>query len=188
MTGPEGRIDPDSGTELASQDRLRELYRASEMSSLPTEPVSVPDLTRDGLEIEGLLGKGGMGTVYRARQQRPARTVAVKVLSGGGLRDAELRQRFEREIHALSSLASPYIVPIYGLAREDRASPLELSITWCRIVLQFEWMLRFFLNLVNADRVFFCSLHLLNFIPFCLRVTLCLHLVAYWVGNSVFLY
>jgi len=123
VTGPKGRIDPDSGTELASQDRLRELYRASEMSSLPAEPVPVPDLTRYGLEIEGLLGKGGMGTVYRARQQRPARTVAVKVLTGGGLRDAELRQRFEREIHALSSLASPYIVPIYDTGSTPDGSP-----------------------------------------------------------------
>ena len=48
-------------------------------------------------EIQIALGAGGMGAVYKARDTRLERTVAIKVLSGGPISTPELRQRFERE-------------------------------------------------------------------------------------------
>ncbi len=58
-------------------------------------------------EILAPLGAGGMGEVYRARDTRLERTVAIKVLSSHLSESAELRQRFEREAKAISQLSHP---------------------------------------------------------------------------------
>ena len=55
-------------------------------------------------EIVGLLGAGGMGEVYRARDARLERTVAIKVLPEQFSNDTDLKQRFEREAKTISSL------------------------------------------------------------------------------------
>jgi serine/threonine protein kinase len=60
-------------------------------------------------EIQSLLGAGGMGEVYRARDTRLDRTVAVKILGPGLAGTPEVRQRFEREARAVSSLNHPHI-------------------------------------------------------------------------------
>ena len=60
-------------------------------------------------EILGPLGAGGMGEVYRARDTRLGRDVAVKVLPAHLASSPELRQRFEREARAVSSLNHPHI-------------------------------------------------------------------------------
>lgn len=70
-----------------------------------------------GYQIEGQIGEGGMGVVYRATQDRPRRNVAIKMLlAGSAIRDDG--QRFEREIAALGLLQHPGICRIYnaGLA------------------------------------------------------------------------
>jgi serine/threonine protein kinase len=60
-------------------------------------------------EIVGALGAGGMGEVYRARDTRLERTVAIKVLPSHLSSSADLKQRFEREAKAISSLNHPHI-------------------------------------------------------------------------------
>src|SRR5277367_3223231 len=60
-------------------------------------------------QIESLLGAGGMGEVYRARDTRLDRTVASKILTQGVADAPEVRQRFEREARAVSSLSHPHI-------------------------------------------------------------------------------
>ena len=62
--------------------------------------------------IERLIGRGGMGSVYEARQGRPQRLVAVKVLRGAGASAAAM-QRFEHETEALASLRHPGIAHLY---------------------------------------------------------------------------
>ena len=74
-----------------------------------------------GYEIAGLLGAGGMGEVYRARDIRLQRDVALKVLPASLLQDPERRARFEREARVLASLGHPNIAAIYGI--EDIAGP-----------------------------------------------------------------
>jgi hypothetical protein len=69
--------------------------------------------TIDGFTVEALLGHGSSGSVYLARQQRPERRVALKVLLGGGL-GARGRERFEREIELLASVEHPNIPRLYG--------------------------------------------------------------------------
>src|SRR5207253_7927523 len=66
--------------------------------------------------IEGALGAGGMGEVYRATDMRLGRTVAIKILrSLPAVRD-DTRQRFEREARAISALNHPNICGLYDIA------------------------------------------------------------------------
>jgi serine/threonine protein kinase len=68
-------------------------------------------------EVLGLLGAGGMGEVYRARDTRLERTVAVKVLAKEFSSDPVRKQRFEREAKAISSLNHPHICVLFDVGR-----------------------------------------------------------------------
>jgi Tol biopolymer transport system component len=70
-------------------------------------------------EILTPLGQGGMGEVYRARDTRLDRTVALKVLPAHLAGDSDLRQRFEREARAVSSLNHPHICALFDVGRQD---------------------------------------------------------------------
>src|SRR6058998_1747885 len=72
-------------------------------------------------EILGPLGAGGMGEVYRAKDTRLGRDVAVKILPAHLSENAEVRERFEREARAISSLNHPHICTLYDIGREGDA-------------------------------------------------------------------
>ncbi|MGE5275509.1 MAG: protein kinase domain-containing protein [Acidobacteriota bacterium] len=69
-------------------------------------------------EIQAPIGAGGMGEVYRGRDTRLDRTVAIKVLPTHLSESAELKQRFEREARAISALTHPHICSLYDLGSE----------------------------------------------------------------------
>ncbi|MGW4767415.1 serine/threonine-protein kinase [Nocardia sp. NPDC004278] len=69
--------------------------------------------------IEGVLGQGGMGTVYLARHPRLPRSVALKLLNREVSSDAELRRRFEREASVVAQLEHPNIVGVYDRGTHD---------------------------------------------------------------------
>src|SRR3989442_16010106 len=75
-------------------------------------------------EIVVPLGAGGMGEVYRARDTKLGRDVALKVLPEAFARDADRLARFQREAQVLASLNHPNIAAIYGV--EERALVMEL--------------------------------------------------------------
>ncbi len=70
-------------------------------------------------EVLSPLGAGGMGEVYRARDTRLDRTVALKVLPGHLAGDPDLRQRFEREARAVSSLNHPHICALFDVGQHE---------------------------------------------------------------------
>jgi len=70
-------------------------------------------------EIADALGAGGMGEVYRARDSRLERTVAIKILPEQFSRDQELKQRFEREAKTISSLNHPNICTLHDVGHQD---------------------------------------------------------------------
>ena len=70
-------------------------------------------------EILAPLGAGGMGEVYRAKDTRLERTVAIKVLPERFTTDLERRQRFEREARAISQLSHPNICALYDVGSQE---------------------------------------------------------------------
>jgi serine/threonine protein kinase/Tol biopolymer transport system component len=79
-------------------------------------------------EIVSPLGAGGMGEVYRARDTRLGREVAIKVLPAGLSADPERLQRFEREARSASSLSHPNIVTIYDIGAESGVSYIAMEL------------------------------------------------------------
>ena len=82
-------------------------------------------------EILAPLGKGGMGEVYRAKDTKLDREVAIKVLPAALAQDPERLARFEREAKVLASLNHPNIAQIYGVEESGggRALVMELEIS-----------------------------------------------------------
>lgn len=70
-------------------------------------------------EVTGALGAGGMGEVYKARDTRLDRTVALKVLPAHVASDPILKQRFEREAKALAALSHPHICPVFDVGQQN---------------------------------------------------------------------
>ena len=82
--------------------------------------MSLQPSTRLGpYEIISAIGAGGMGEVYRARDTRLDRIVAVKVLPAHLSTNSQSRERFEREAKAISSLSHPHICPLYDVGHQD---------------------------------------------------------------------
>jgi eukaryotic-like serine/threonine-protein kinase len=79
-------------------------------------------------EILGRLGAGGMGEVYRAKDTRLDRLVAVKVLSAHLSADPQVRQRFEREARAISSLNHPNICALYDIGEVESPDPFQFLV------------------------------------------------------------
>ena len=79
-------------------------------------------------EIIGPLGAGGMGEVYRARDARLARDVAIKVLPAQVASDAEWRRRLDREARAISSLSHPNICPLFDVGHENGVDFLVMEL------------------------------------------------------------
>jgi Tol biopolymer transport system component len=79
-------------------------------------------------DVQALVGAGGMGEVYRARDTRLGRDIAVKILPSHFIADPERRARFEREARTLASLNHPHIAAIYGVEEADGVFALVLEL------------------------------------------------------------
>ncbi len=79
-------------------------------------------------QIELRIGAGGMGEVYRARDTKLGRDVAIKVLPRARIRSADRRARFEREARLLASLNHPHIAQVYGFEESDEIAALVMEL------------------------------------------------------------
>ena len=79
-------------------------------------------------DVTGALGAGGMGEVYRARDPKLQRDVAIKVLPAEFAHDVERLARFEREARTLASLNHPNIAHVYGLEDTEGSKALVMEL------------------------------------------------------------
>jgi hypothetical protein len=77
-----------------------------------------PGSVLGGFVIEATAGRGGMGVVYRARQLRPERAVALKVISPEFASDPAFQERFERESQIAAQIEHPNVIPVYAVGDE----------------------------------------------------------------------
>jgi tRNA A-37 threonylcarbamoyl transferase component Bud32/tetratricopeptide (TPR) repeat protein len=101
--------------------RLRQLHALkAELDALFPTSESGGDRPRiPGYEVEALLGRGGMGVVYKARQLRLNRPVALKMLLAGAYAGPHERARFQREAEAVAGLRHPNIVQVYDVGEHE---------------------------------------------------------------------
>ncbi|HSL20888.1 MAG TPA: protein kinase [Vicinamibacterales bacterium] len=78
-------------------------------------------------EILGLIGAGGMGEVYQARDTRLDRSVAIKILAPGLSADADLRARFEREARTIAALNHPHICTLHDVGEREGSTFLVME-------------------------------------------------------------
>src|SRR5262245_60551763 len=112
---------PKAATCASSSTGRRSWSGCSRRAPARDEIVSAlsPGRRLGAFEILSALGAGGMGEVYRARDTRLDRTVALKVLPDHLARDPDLRERFEREARAVSSLNHPHICALFDVGHQD---------------------------------------------------------------------
>jgi len=101
---------------------------AAGVSVAPTGTISMIDRQLGPYTITAPLGAGGMGEVYRARDSKLGRDVAIKILPSHFTADPERRSRFAREARLLATLNHPHIGAIYGLEEGDGVSALVLEL------------------------------------------------------------
>lgn len=78
-----------------------------------------PGSTIAGYEVEAVVGSGGIGVLYRARQVRLDRPVALKLVEADTAREPVVRERLRREARTVAALDHPNIVPLYEAGEED---------------------------------------------------------------------
>ena len=131
----------DEGLQQEVESLLAQPASVEEFLGQPAAAIA-PELVADAVEpmltgqkvgvyqILELLGSGGMGEVYRARDTRLARDVAIKVLPRLFSADPQRVARFEREARLLASLNHPHIGAIYGF--EQTGAFTRSSLNWSR--------------------------------------------------------
>lgn len=118
------------GTPLTGSGAGSQGDAASEGSAsarfIPPTPEELAPYFPD-LEILELIGRGGMGVVYKARQKRLDRLVALKILAPKIGQDAAFAARFEREARALAMLGHPHIVAVYDFGQTEGVGEPEIA-------------------------------------------------------------
>jgi tetratricopeptide (TPR) repeat protein/tRNA A-37 threonylcarbamoyl transferase component Bud32 len=112
------------------RDRLRRLrqleaqvdsmFPTSGSATGPFEPLDGKRPDIPGYDVQAILGRGGMGVVYKARHSRLNRLVALKMLQAGAYAGAQERARFQREAQVVAGLRHANIVQVYDVGDHDR--------------------------------------------------------------------
>ncbi|MGC1157185.1 MAG: protein kinase [Acidobacteriaceae bacterium] len=106
---------------LEENDRLSGFLSAPAVGSAATAEVAAGTRLAERYRIVETLGSGGMGVVYRARDEKLGREVAIKMLQPGMLTGEEARSRFRREARALAKLNHAHIAAVHDVIEQDGA-------------------------------------------------------------------
>src|SRR5262249_54248463 len=101
----------------AELDALLPIWPHGSLPTTPPEELPLPQVP--GYEVESVLGRGGMGVVYRARHLRLNRLVALKMALAGSSTGPNERERFRREVEAVAALRHPNVVQVYDVGDAD---------------------------------------------------------------------
>ncbi len=93
-----------------------------------SDPTAVVGRMFGHYRLNGLLGRGGMGDVYRAYDTRRDREVALKILAARGADDGTFAQRFQRECQVVARLGEPHVIPIHDYGDIDGALYLDMRL------------------------------------------------------------
>jgi serine/threonine-protein kinase len=117
------------GGDAILRAEVESLLAAHREEQTGIRPAAVPVGSRLGdYEVTGFIAEGGMGQVYRARDARLGRDVAIKILPPIFTSDPERQARFEREARTLASLNHPHIGAIYGVVEAEGVQALVLEL------------------------------------------------------------
>src|SRR5215210_5548042 len=107
--------DPPSGAPPVTNPNLSASARTTNGGPLQWEPPSIEEAARlfPNYEVLGLLGRGGMGAVYKARQLALDRLVAIKLLPLEVSTERDFAERFAREARTMAKLNHPNIIGVY---------------------------------------------------------------------------
>jgi serine/threonine protein kinase len=111
--------DPSTDDSLKSASDSADVLLAGPTLHAAGLPQGAPPSSAASYEIETVLGRGGMGVVYRARQKSLNRTVALKLISAGAHAEPALRARFRIEAELLASLQHPNIVQVFEVGEHN---------------------------------------------------------------------
>ncbi len=130
--GEEPDLEALCGHDDALIARVRELLSGVPEAFQPRPFTDTADDPRIGTTVDGFtilqrLGRGGMGSVYLASQERPRRRVALKLLDRADLGDERARRRFQREADLVAALDHPSIVPIHASGEHDGLAYLAMK-------------------------------------------------------------
>ena len=130
-----GACDGDEALRLEVESLLQHATASAAFLETPADAALLPDSSTAMVgrvfgpyQITSLLGAGGMGEVYRARDSKLGRDVAIKILPQAFTADPERRARFAREARVLATLHHPHIAAIYGLEEVGDRSALVLEL------------------------------------------------------------
>src|SRR5262245_46312300 len=125
----DGFLAAECGADAALRNDVKSLLAAHDANALSTSRSLMAVGTHvGGYEITGFLAAGAMGEVYRARDTKLGRDVALKILPAAFIADSDRRARFEREARLLASLNHTNIETIYGLEEADGVHALALEL------------------------------------------------------------
>ena len=130
--GPDPTLEHEARSLLEAADRSGRFLDGPALEALARQVAAEGLSLRPGdrlgpYEVQALLGVGGMGEVYRGRDTRLGRDVALKVISPGLVGDPSLRRRFELEARAASVLNHPSIVTVYDVGESGGVSWIAME-------------------------------------------------------------